>query len=161
MADGTQDNTTIHATAVLVGARALLIRGAAGSGKSSLALRLLQAAETGLIRFARLVGDDRLHVEAVRGVLLARPPAPLAGLIEVRGVGLRRVPFEPMAAVGWVVDLAVADAARLPLPSTLTTVLSGIRLPRLAVAPQVDPMLPVLASVAQGEGPGDGLPTTV
>jgi len=156
MADGTQDNTTIHATAVLVGARALLIRGAAGSGKSSLALRLLQAAE-----FARLVGDDRLHVEAVRGVLLARPPAPLAGLIEVRGVGLRRVPFEPMAAVGWVVDLAVADAARLPLPSTLTTVLSGIRLPRLAVAPQVDPMLPVLASVAQGEGPGDGSPTAV
>ena len=84
MADGAQ-GPTIHATAVLVGARAVLIRGPGGSGKSTLALRLLQAAETGLIRFACLVGDDRLHVEAVRQILLARPSAPLAGLIEVRG----------------------------------------------------------------------------
>ena len=58
---------TIHASAVLVGARAVLIRGPAGSGKSSLAFALIRAGETGALPFARLVGDDRVHVEAAHG----------------------------------------------------------------------------------------------
>jgi hypothetical protein len=45
--------------------------------------------------------------------LLARPAAALAGLLEVRGVGLMRVAHEPCAVVGWVVDLAAAEAKRL------------------------------------------------
>ena len=48
---------TVHASAVLAGARAVLLRGPAGSGKSRLAMALLAAAQTGLLRFARLVGD--------------------------------------------------------------------------------------------------------
>jgi HPr kinase/phosphorylase len=152
MADGAPASPTIHATAVLVGARAVLIRGPAGSGKSHLALRLLEAADTGLIRFARLVGDDRIHVEAANGVLLAGPPAALAGLIEVRGVGLRRLPFEPVAAVGYVIDLAAPDAARLPEPSALTAMISGVCLPRLAVAQNVDPLVPVLTFLCEPEG---------
>lgn len=151
---GAPDIATIHGTAVLIGARAVLIRGAAGSGKSSLALRLLQAADIGLIRFARLIGDDRVHVEAVHGVLLTRPAATLAGLIEVRGHGLRRLPFEPVAAVGWVVDLAASDADRLPQVSALTTVLSGIPLPRLAVAPDADALPAVLAFLGTGRSSG-------
>ncbi len=107
--------TTIHASAVLVGARAVLIRGAAGSGKSSLALALISAGENGTFKFARLVGDDRVHVEAAHGRLLVRPHATLAGLIEVRGLGIRRLPFEPLAVVGLVVDLG-ADSERLPGP---------------------------------------------
>src|SRR5947209_968172 len=86
---------TIHASAVLVGARAVLIRGPAGSGKSRLALDLIDAAAAGLLPFGRLVADDRAHVEAVHGRLLVRPAARLAGLIEMRGLGLRRFPFEP------------------------------------------------------------------
>jgi HPr kinase/phosphorylase len=129
---------TIHASAVLVGARAVLIRGAAGSGKSHLAYALIRAAETGAFRFARLVGDDRLHVEAAHGSLLARPAATLAGLIEVRGLGIRRLPFEPVAAVGLVVDLGAADAARLPLPESAATEVAGVSLPRLGVAPGAD-----------------------
>jgi len=82
---------TVHASAVLAGARAVLIRGPAGSGKSQLALALIQAAETGLLRFARLVGDDRVHLEARHGRLIVRPAAALAGLIEVRGLGIRRL----------------------------------------------------------------------
>lgn len=140
---------TIHATAVLVGARAVLIRGPAGSGKSSLALRLIQAVEAGMLRFARLVGDDRVSLEAENGVLLARPAAALAGLIEVRGVGLWRLPFEPVAAVGWVVDLGAADTERLPEPGGSTVILSGIRLPRLPVARNVDPMLPGMTFLCQ------------
>ena len=84
---------TIHASAVLVGARAVLIRGPSGSGKSRLALALLHAAAQGLIPFARLVADDRAHVEAAHGRLLVRPAEALAGLIEVRGLGIRRVPY--------------------------------------------------------------------
>ena len=83
---------TIHASAVLVGRHALLIRGPSGSGKSRLALGLIQAAEQGLLRFARLVADDRCHLEAVNGRLLVRPAEVLAGMIEVHGLGLRGLP---------------------------------------------------------------------
>src|ERR1700681_129941 len=107
-------NATVHASAVLAGARAILIRGPAGAGKSRLALGLIQAAQCGLLSFARLVGDDRLELAASHGRLLARPAQALAGLIEVRGVGIRRVDYEPVAVVGLVVDLAVAEAERLP-----------------------------------------------
>jgi serine kinase of HPr protein (carbohydrate metabolism regulator) len=138
---------TIHASAVLVGARAVLIRGPAGSGKSRLALALIQAGASGMLPFARLVGDDRLHVEAAHGHLLVRPADNLAGLIEVRGLGIRRVPFEPLAAVGLVIDLAAADAERLPQPESAVTEVAGIALPRLAVAPGAHPAALVIAAL--------------
>ncbi len=53
---------SVHACAVLIGARALLIRGPAGCGKSQLALNLIAAAQSGLLPFARLVGDDRIRL---------------------------------------------------------------------------------------------------
>jgi serine kinase of HPr protein (carbohydrate metabolism regulator) len=136
--------STIHASAVLVGTRAVLIRGPAGSGKSRLALALIQA---GGLPFARLVGDDRVHVEAAHGRLLVRPADTLAGLIEVRGLGIRRVPFEPLAAVGLVIDLAAADAERLPPSESAATEVAGIALPRLAVAPGEDPVGLVIAAL--------------
>ena len=63
----TQSATTVHASAVLVGARAVVIRGPSGAGKSRLALALIEAARTGTLRFARLVGDDRVHLERPTG----------------------------------------------------------------------------------------------
>lgn len=125
---------TIHASAVLVGAKAVLIRGPSGAGKSRLAWDLLQAAAQGALPFARLVADDRVHHEVHTGRLLVRPAAELAGLIEIHGLGMRRMAFEPVAAVGLVVDLAAPDGARLPGPQAQTTVISGLTLPRLAVA---------------------------
>ena len=133
--------TTIHASAVLVGARAVLIRGPSGAGKSRLAYAVIEAARTGLIAFARLVGDDRVHVEAAHGRLLARPAEGLVGLIEIRGLGIRRVPYEPLAVVGLVIDLAAPDAERLP--TSAKAAVSGIALTRLVVAPGADP-LPIL-----------------
>jgi HPr kinase/phosphorylase len=147
MADQTP---TVHASAVLVGARGVLIRGPAGAGKSQLALALIQAADTGLLRFARLVGDDRVHLEAHHGRLLVRPTAVLAGLIEVRGLGIRRLEHEPMAVVGLVVDLAAEDAERLPAAGE--TVLLGVPLRRLAVASGADALAPVLALLRSPEG---------
>jgi len=137
---------TVHASAVLAGARAVLIRGPAGSGKSQLALALIQAAETGLLRFARLVGDDRVHLEARHGRLIVRP----AGLIEVRGLGIRRLDHEPMAVVGLVVDLAAEDAERLPAAGE--TALLGVPLRRLAVAAGADALAPILALLRSPEG---------
>jgi len=125
---------TVHASAVLVGARAVLIRGPSGAGKSRLALELIEAAQAGLLRFARLVGDDRIHLEVVGGRVLARPAEALSGLIEVRGAGLQRIEYEPVAVVGLVVDLAAADAERLPEAPQRRTEIAGINLPRLAVA---------------------------
>jgi HPr kinase/phosphorylase len=137
---------TIHASAVLVGARAVLIRGPAGSGKSRLVLNLIQAA-AGRGVFARLVADDRVHVEAAHGRLIARPPAALAGLLEVRGLGIQQLNHEPMAVVSWVVDLDVAAAPRLPDAAAAHADIAGISIRRLAVPPGCDPVPLVLAAV--------------
>ncbi len=138
---------TIHASAVLAGARAVLIRGPAGSGKSRLALSLIQAASNGQLIFARLVADDRVHVAAAHDRLIARPPAVLAGLLEVRGLGIQHLPYEPMAVVSWVVDLGVAAPMRIPDDSAAHAVVAGVRIRRLAVAPGCDPVPMVLVAI--------------
>lgn len=138
---------TIHASTVLTGARAVLIRGPAGSGKSRLALNLIQAAWRGQLIFARLVADDRVHIEAAHGRLIARPPAALAGLLEVRGFGIARLPYEPMAVVSWVVDLDVAAPMRMPDDAAAHALVAGVRIRRLSVAPHCDPVPMVLAAV--------------
>jgi HPr kinase/phosphorylase len=135
--------STIHASAVLVGPRAVLIRGPSAAGKSRLAFDLISAAAGGRLPFARLIADDRAEVEAAVGRLLVRPAPALAGLIEVRGLGIRRLPFEPVAVVGLVVDLAAADAQRLPGPEQERAVIDGIELERIAVPPEV-PALPLV-----------------
>jgi HPr kinase/phosphorylase len=144
-AEAPTGSATVHASAVLAGSRAILIRGPAGAGKSRLAWGLIQAAECGLIPFARLVGDDRIELAAAHGRLLARPPQALAGLIEVRGLGIRRLDHEPVAVVGLVVDLAVAEAERLPAAAEQEVEIAGIILPRLAFGLGADPMPALLA----------------
>lgn len=141
---------TVHASAVLVGARAVLIRGPSGAGKSRLALDLIEAAPAGRLRFARLVGDDRVHLDSAGGRLLVRPAPALAGLIELRGTGILRLDYEPCAVVGLVVDLAAADAARLPEQRSIA--IAGIAIARLAVAagsPALPAILALVASAAQ------------
>jgi HPr kinase/phosphorylase len=144
-------SATVHASAVLAGHRAVLIRGPSGAGKSRLALALIQAAQSGLLAFARLVADDRVELEAAGGRLLARPPAALAGLIEVHGLGIRRLDHEPVAVVGLVVDLAAADAKRLPEAGERDVLISGIKLPHLAILHGADPLPAVLALLLTAE----------
>jgi len=113
-------------------------------------------ARTGSLPFARLVADDRVHLEAAHGRLLARPAEALAGLIEVRGVGLIRLTHEASAVVGVVVDLAAADARRLPEAASHRTEIHGIQLPRLAAASGTAALLAVIAYITHEMISSDG-----
>lgn len=146
--------STTHASAVLIGAHALLIRGPSGAGKSRLAFDLVRLSGLGGLPFARLVADDRAVLEARNGRLLVRPAPSLAGLIEVRGLGIRRLRFEPVAVVGLVIDLSASDAERLPPPEASRTAISGIELPRLAVAPDAAPLPVLVAYLGSAPMPG-------
>lgn len=140
--------STIHATAILFGTQGIVIRGSSGSGKSRLALALLERAP-----FARLIGDDRISAAAVHGRLLLRAAPSLQGLIEIRGLGIRRLPFEPVAVANLVVDLGAPDAKRLPEPAALTTLIEGISLARLPVAPGDDALSLVQGFLRYSEAP--------
>lgn len=97
----------LHATAVAYGGRAVILKGASGSGKSSLALQLISLGAT-------LVADDGVRLWRSHDRLIAGPPARIAGLIEARFVGLMRLPYEAEAEVALVVDLDLDEAHRLP-----------------------------------------------
>jgi len=124
---------SIHASAVLVGNRAVLIRGPSGSGKSHLAFDLILAGRSCQVAPAILVGDDRLHLEAVEGQLIVRPAPSLAGRIEIRGLGICKCDFVKKAVVGLLVDLDAEDAERMPPPEALLIVIEGIKIPRIPV----------------------------
>ena len=124
---------SVHASAVLVENRAVLIRGPSGAGKSRLAFDLVLAGRSGQIPRAVLIGDDRVHLDAGEGQLWVRPARELAGLIEIRGLGIRRCDFADQAIVGLVVDLSAPDAERLPPPEALQTRIYGVQLPRIPV----------------------------
>ncbi|HEY1542065.1 MAG TPA: HPr kinase/phosphatase C-terminal domain-containing protein [Xanthobacteraceae bacterium] len=145
---------SIHASAVLVGARALLIRGPSGAGKSRLVLALLRQSESGTPAFVRLVSDDRSLIAPHHGRLVVRPVPEIAGLIEVRGLGIRRIAYEPAAVVGCVVDLAAPDGERLPASTGAEVIIEGISLPRLAVAADAEPLALVLAKIASATAGG-------
>jgi serine kinase of HPr protein (carbohydrate metabolism regulator) len=121
--------TNLHATALVLGDRGVLITGPSGSGKTTLALTLIR--ESGARgQFARLVGDDQVFVESRGGRLVASCPETIAGLAEVFSTGPRSLPHLQSAVVDLVVKLAeAADAPRFSDP--LTEPLEGVVLPRL------------------------------
>ncbi|HZP19401.1 MAG TPA: serine/threonine protein kinase [Bauldia sp.] len=118
----------VHATAALVGGRGVLIRGASGSGKSSLLLALIDRAPAE----CRLVADDRVELSVEDGRLVARAPEAIAGLFEIRGLGIVRRDHVSPADVDLVVDLKpLAECPRLPSDEEKRIVLEGVALPRL------------------------------
>ena len=142
-----QDRPSIHASAVKVGSLAVLIRGPSGAGKSRLAFDLIMAGRAGMVESAVLVGDDRVHLATVGQEIEASPVPVLAGLIELRGLGIRRCDFVERATVGLVVDLDADDAERLPPLESLKTVVFGVEIPRIPVGRGYLPLPLVVAAL--------------
>jgi HPr kinase/phosphorylase len=116
----------VHGTSVALGGDGVLLRGPSGSGKSDLALRLIDGG-------ARLVADDQTELRLIGGMLRMSAPAAIAGQIEVRGVGILRVESVRSAVLCLVVDLVASGAVeRLPAPETCE--LLGCRVPRISIA---------------------------
>jgi HPr kinase/phosphorylase len=146
---GEGNKLSLHATAVVVGEAGLLIRGRSGRGKSALALALLALCSSrGL--FARLIGDDRVAVEARHGRLLVTGASRISGLIERRGFGLEPTRSEPRAVARLLVDLLDRGrkVPRLPDTDEQTIELSGVTLPRLAFDEATGPVERAEATLA-------------
>lgn len=121
------ETVLLHATAVAIDGRAVLLRGPSGSGKSDLALRLIEAG-------ARLVADDQSELSRRGGVLLVRAPATIAGLFEVRGLGILRFDALAEAPVGLIADLVAADRIER-LPPRRAEAILGVAVPLIGIAP--------------------------
>ena len=145
---------TVHASAVALDGAGVLIRGASGAGKSTLA-RALVADFAARGRFARLVADDRVALDPRGERLIARVPPRLAGLVEVRGVGI--VPVRHLAAVrlSLVVSL-VPDAPRYPEEEGATVLLAGVAVAALCLSHHSVPASVLAVAAVLGS---DGLTT--
>lgn len=150
----TEGPRLVLGTAVLLGPRAVLIRGPSGSGKSSLAMALL--ARAGPAAPAVLVADDAVHARSHGRHVIVTPPPATRGLIEIRGVGLRAVPFVERAVLGLVADLSV-EGERLPEDGGCLTSICGVDVPRVAVDPHgaavVDTLAAVVRAILEGRAP--------
>ncbi len=121
-----------HATAVVVGDRGVLFRGASGSGKTTLALALMRWAAAGGQPTALIADDQVVLTRSVHG-LIASAPDSIAGLVEARGRGPQRVRNRSSAVIGLVVDLV--DTAEAPrFDEDRTTPIEGCDLALLVLA---------------------------
>jgi HPr kinase/phosphorylase len=118
----------VRGTCIAIDGFGLLLRGRSGAGKSDLALRLIDGG-------AVLVADDYTVVFVERGELVAAPPPELAGLLEVRGIGIVRVPAVPrtkLAAVVDLIDINTETVERMPEREEVEVI--GVPLPRYRLA---------------------------
>ena len=117
----------VHGTSVALGGDGILLRGPSGSGKSDLALRLIDEG-------ARLVADDQTELQPIGDVLQMSAPAAIAGRLELRGVGILRVPCAASVVLRLVVALVPPEQVeRLPEPRFCR--LLGRSVPEIALAP--------------------------
>jgi serine kinase of HPr protein (carbohydrate metabolism regulator) len=117
----------VHGTCVDLDGRGILLRGPSGSGKSDLALRLIDGG-------AKLVADDQVELRREGGRLRARAPVTLAGRMEIRGLGIVPAPYVSEATLCGVVDLVPPHAVeRLPEPRMVAFL--DIELPAVSLAP--------------------------
>jgi len=117
------DQVLVHGTTVDVNGTAVLLRGPSGCGKSDLALRLMDSGGV-------LVSDDQTKLSLIDDHLIASAPSTIAGMIEVRGIGLLKVPHLDRIPLGLVVDLTSDEKVeRLPEPQSTTFL--GVSVPLL------------------------------
>jgi serine kinase of HPr protein (carbohydrate metabolism regulator) len=114
----------LHASCVAIGGQAVLIEGRSGSGKSDLALRLID-------RGAVLVSDDQVIVRREGTRALAAPPETIAGKIEVRGLGIVTMPVERDVPVALLVRLVEGEIERMPDGASRT--IAGVAIPEMVI----------------------------
>ena len=120
------DRILVHGTAVAIEGDAVLLRGRSGAGKSDLALRLIDGG-------ARLVADDQAELQRTAKHVLVRSPTAIAGLLEVRGIGIVRVEPLAEAPLALLVDLVPPEEVeRLPELSLEQVLGLAVRLITLA-----------------------------
>lgn len=119
--------TTVHATCVDIDGLGVLLRGPSGSGKSDLALRLIDAG-------AQLVSDDYTVLEVRGDRLIGTAPQSIKGMLEVRGIGILPMPVKARAVIAMVADL-VTDGEIERLPDPDAAIIDGVVVPRIQVAP--------------------------
>jgi serine kinase of HPr protein (carbohydrate metabolism regulator) len=117
----------VHGTCIALDGDGVLLRGPPGSGKSDLALRLIDGG-------AMLVADDQTELRRVGEAVVASPPSAIAGRIELRGIGILSCPSIAEVRLRLVVDLVAPDAIER-LPERRTQPYLGCALPLLAVTP--------------------------
>jgi HPr kinase/phosphorylase len=139
----------IHATAVAIDGRAVLLRGQPGAGKSDLALRLIDAG-------AELVTDDQSELFRRDDMIFVRPPRRISGLIEVRGIGILRIAALAEAPVVLIADLVAGDRVER-MPERRREPFLGLSLPVIALAPFEASTPAKLRLVVRAFG-GSGLP---
>ena len=118
---------TVHATAVLVGADGILIRGESGAGKSALALALIA-------RGGRLIADDRITLSLCHDRIVASAAQATFGMIELRGRGVISVAHERAGVIRLIADIVDEEGLeRMPEQHQLSATIAGIALPRQPV----------------------------
>ena len=117
----------VHASCIALAGEGVLLRGAPGAGKSDLSLRLIEGG-------ARLVADDQVALTSSGEALLAAPPSRIAGLLEVRGIGIVSMEFVQQCPIRLVVDLVEPDAVER-MPEAATVDLCGHRIAQVVLAP--------------------------
>lgn len=121
------DTALLHATAVAIEGEAVLLRGPPGSGKSDLALRLIDGG-------ARLVADDQVVLQRLGARVVVSAPAVIAGLLEVRGVGIVRVETIEAAPLALIADLLPSDQIER-MPRGRVEPVLGLEIPLIWLAP--------------------------
>lgn len=134
------EEALIHGTCLAVGGEGVLLLGQPGSGKSDLALRMIDSAGAGLRgspRLARLVADDQVMVRKAGGSLVASAPAALAGKLEIRGLGIVDLPADAEVGLKLAVRLTPAmDIERLPDLERARMEILGIAIPLVLIDPE-------------------------
>ncbi len=130
MSAAAPEGTGVHATAVVYGESGVVILGESGSGKSALALALIDRAKRAGL-FGALIGDDRVWLRAANGRVIAAGAPHMAGLIERRCAGLQTAASEPAAVVRLCVELSGSNQRWPRWPASAEEIVEGVGLPRL------------------------------
>jgi HPr kinase/phosphorylase len=143
----------VHGTALALDGKAVLIRGASGSGKSDLALRCIAAPSPMDLPCIQILSDDQVWLTRDGHGIEATPPPAIAGKLEVRGLGIVELPFCASARLTLVIDLVPPDCVpRFPLGEPSTDLL-GALIPLLRLTPfEASAPLKVILALARSTG---------